>query len=60
MLAQRFVTRGAARFGAQLRSPAFQRRMNTNWAKDRQHAKDHAAGTTGEQHHACFLFFASR
>ncbi|SPO03905.1 related to cytochrome-c oxidase chain VIa precursor [Cephalotrichum gorgonifer] len=45
MLAQRTLTRGAARFGAQLRSPA-QRRLNTTWAKDRQHTKDHAAGTT--------------
>ena len=54
MFALRFVTRGAARFGAQLRSPAFQRRMNStaenSWAKDRQHTKDHAAGTTGEQY----------
>lgn len=53
MFAQRFVTRGAARFGAQLRSPAVQRRMNSTsenaWAKERRHHKEHAAGTTGEQ-----------
>lgn len=57
MLAQRFVTRGAARFGAQLRSPAVQRRMNSStgnaWAKERQHVKEHAADTTGEQDARC-------
>ncbi|KAL2105866.1 hypothetical protein VUR80DRAFT_7621 [Thermomyces stellatus] len=50
MLAQRFVTRGAARFAAQLRSPTVQRRMNSTaenaFAKERRHTKEHAAGTT--------------
>lgn len=51
MLPQRIATRGAARFGAQMRATA-QRRMNSSgenaFAKERAHTKDHATGTTGE------------
>lgn len=51
MLPQRIATRGAARFGAQMRATA-QRRMNSSannaFTKERAHTKDHASGTTGE------------
>jgi cytochrome c oxidase subunit 6a len=55
MLSQRF-SRGATRLNAQLRSPVIrstvQRRFNSTveneFVKERQHAKEHAVGTTGE------------
>lgn len=51
MLPQRIATRGAARFGAQMRATA-QRRMNSSadnaFVKERTHTKEHATGTTGE------------
>lgn len=51
MLPQRIATRGAARFGAQMRATA-QRRMNSStgnaFVKERAHTKEHATGTTGE------------
>jgi cytochrome c oxidase subunit 6a len=51
MLPQRQVLRAAPRFAAQLRTPAVQRRLASSgdnaFIRERQHVKEHAAGSTG-------------
>lgn len=51
MFPQRQILRAAPRFAAQLRSPVVQRRLASSgenaFIRERQHAKEHAAGSTG-------------